>query len=482
MNDLTGIINSIRKIFREDKGVAGDLVRIEQLSWMLFLKLFDDKDISRELLEDDYVSPIPSNLQWRNWASDDEGLTGDDLLHFVDSQLFPQLRSLTGSSPISIIIASIFDGVNNYMKSGVSMRRVINKINLIDFNIKSNIHQFNHIYEGFLFDLTAKKDSGEFYTPRPVTNFMTEMISPNLGEKILDPSCGTGGFLVSAIHHIRNKSNMGVEDFRVLNENIIGYELKSLPYMLSVINLIIHDVELPSLTYQDTLAREYVSYTEKDRVDVILTNPPFGGTVADGGEMNFPSKFRTKESADLFLVLIMNLLKSGGRASLVLPDGSISGTTNQSGNLNISGRILQKLLMDFNLHTIVKLPNSVFKPYATVATNLLFFEKGAPTNYIWYYQVNVPDGQKSFSKTKPIKDIDFKSCREWWGDRKPNDNAWKVSIDDIKDNNWDLDFKNPNIELVNVDLSSDEIFNKIDTSLKKTKQIIDDLKNKLSGK
>ena len=481
MSNLTGLINSIRNIFRQDKGVAGDLVRIEQLAWMLFLKLFDDKDLSKELTETDYISPIPEELQWRNWAGDDEGITGKNLLDFVNDKLFPGLKQLKQNNEISMMISSIFDGVNNYMKNGTTMRRVINKINEIDFNIKDDIHQFNDLYEGFLFDLTTKKDSGEFYTPRPVTDFMTEMTDPKLNETVLDPSCGTGGFLVSTISHIRENSNMGVEDLKKLRKNIQGQELKSLPYMLAVINLIINNIDVPNLTYQDTLSREYASYSEKDRVDVILTNPPFGASVADGGEMNFPTKFRTKETADLFFILIMHLLKSGGRASLVLPDGSITSTTNTSGELSIKGRILEKLLTECNLHTIVRLPDSVFKPYATVATNLLFFEKGEPTKYIWYYEITVPGGQKAFSKTKPIKNKDFELCREWWINRKENDYAWRVSIDDIKENNWDLDIKNPNVEVEEELKSSDEIITLLSKSFSKSNEIALSIKEVING-
>ena len=397
MSNISGIIKSIRDIFRKDRGLSGDAQRIEQLGWMIFLKLFDDKDKERELLNENYKSPIPKKLQWRNWASDDEGMTGDELIKFVDNELFPGLEDLkvTANDKLGIIIRQIFDGTNNYMKSGTTFRQAINKLNEIDFNSSKEHHIFNAIYEDILQGLATKKDTGEFYTPRAVTQFIIDMVNPKLGEKIADPACGTAGFLVCAIEHLR-KQVKNIDDRDTLQNTITGTEMKPLPYMLSVVNLITHDIEVPQIENNDSLSREYNSIKQKDRVDIIVANPPFGGVVGDGMETNFPMNYRTKESADLFLILFIQLLKDGGRAGIVLPDGSLTGE-------GVKARVRQKLLEDCNVHTIVRLPQSVFAPYATVNTNLVFFEKGKKTKDIWYYEHTLPEGYKAYSKTKPIR-------------------------------------------------------------------------------
>ncbi len=391
-----------------------------------FLKIFDDKDIEMELLSDEYVSPIEPDLQWRNWAADDEGITGDDLLEFVDNRLFPTLRNLSAAtgSKRALLVREIFEGNNNYMKSGTIMRQVINKLNEINFNVSQDRHIFGDIYETILKELQSAGSSGEFYTPRALTHFMAEMLNPKLGERVFDPACGTGGFLTSAIEHIRQQEVKSVDDRLTLQKTIKGLELKPLPYMLAATNLILHDIEVPDIEYTDSLSREYTSIRQKDRVDVILANPPFGGNVADGMEINFPVKYRTKESADLFLLLFIQYLTSGGRAAIVLPDGSLTGE-------GVKERIRQKLLEDCNLHTIVRLPNSVFQPYASVATNLLFFQKGTPTKEVWYWEHQLPEGQKSYSKTKPIRVEEFDSLKQWWHNRKEGKQAWKVDISTI---------------------------------------------------
>lgn len=461
MSNIGGIIKSIRDIFRKDPGLSGDAQRIEQLGWMIFLKLLDDKDKEKEIIDPNYKSPIPSELQWRNWAEDDEGITGDELINFINNKLFPQLKNLKVSADnrLGIIIRNIYEGTNNYMKSGTTFRQAINKLNEIDFNLSKEHHLFNAIYEDVLQGLAAKKDTGEFYTPRAVTQFIIDMVNPKLGEKVSDPACGTGGFLVCAIEHLKKQVN-SIEERQTLQDSITGTELKPLPFMLSVVNLITHDIEIPKIENTDSLSRELTSIKQKDRVDIIVANPPFGGVVGDGIETNFPMNFRTKESADLFLILFINLLKDGGRAGIVLPDGSFSGE-------GIKERVRQKLLSDCNLHTIVRLPNSVFKPYASVATNLLFFEKGKQTNEIWYYQHKYPEGIKSYSKTNPIKIEEFQPIKDWWNNRIENDNAWKVSIDYIRKRNYDLDIKNPNFSN--------------DNNLKSTKYYIQELKNDLSN-
>mgnify|MGYP002350369488 FL=1 len=312
---------------RKDPGVSGDAQRIEQLGWLISLKILDDKDKELELLNDKYVSPIPKKLQWRNWAADDEGMTGEELKEFVDGKLIPQLKNLDISSggKRALIIREIFDGTNNYMKNGTIIRQVLNELNQIDFNSSEDRHVFGDIYETILRDLQSAGNYGEFYTPRAITEFITEMINPRLGEIILDPACGTGGFLTSAIENIRKQDIKGVKDLKTLEKTIHGMELKPLPFMLCVTNLILHDIEVPNIDYTDSLNREYTSIGQKDRVDVILTNPPFGASVTDGVETNYPVNFRTTESADLFLLLMIRYLKDGGRAGIVLPDGSLTG-------------------------------------------------------------------------------------------------------------------------------------------------------------
>jgi len=327
MKNLGNLVKALQNIMRKDPGVSGDAQRIEQLGWMIFLKILDDKDKELELTNDNYVSPIPKELQWRNWAADDEGITGDKLQAFIDNNLFPTLKSLTISAgnKRALIVREIFEGTNNYMKNGTIIRQVVNRLNEIDFNSSEDRHIFGDIYETILKDLQSAGNYGEFYTPRALTEFMTEMTNPRLGEKVLDPACGTGGFLTSAIENIRQQDVKGIEALKELEKNIHGMELKPLPFMLCVTNLILHDMEVPNVDYTDSLNREYTSIGQKDRVDVILANPPFGASVTDGVETNFPQNYRTTESADLFLVLMIRYLKDGGRAAIVLPDGSLTG-------------------------------------------------------------------------------------------------------------------------------------------------------------
>lgn len=458
MSNLSGVIKSIRNDMREDRGVSGDGQRIEQLGWMLFLKIFDDKDKELELLDDKYKSPIPEKFKWRNWAAHDEGITGDELLNFVDQQLFPTLKELPARDPRAYMVREVFEGNNNYMKSGINIRKVLNRLNEIDFNKASERHLFGEIYETILQELQSAGDYGEFYTPRAITNFIVDIINPKLGEKILDPACGTGGYLTSVIDHLK-KQTKNIEQRKTIQQTISGWEWKPLPYVLATTNLILHDIELPNITYRDALDKPLSEYREKDRVDIIIANPPFGGTVANNNENNFPANYRVKESADLFLILMMHLMKQGGRAGIVLPDGSLSGDS-------VKQRIRQKLLEDCNLHTIIRLPNSVFKPYATVATNLLFFDKGKPTKDVWYYQHKYQEGVKSYSKTNPLKLEELEPIKKWWKKRVESEVSWKVSIDTIIERGYDLDIKNPNA--------------KNETESKTTQHFIEELYNDLS--
>lgn len=453
---------------REDRGINGDAQRIEQLGWMLFLKIFDDKDQELELIEENYKSPIAKKYQWRNWAADEEGMTGDELQKFVDNNLFPALRSLSARDRRSLLVREVFEGNNNYMKSGITLRKVLNKLNEVDFNKASERHVFGDIYETILKELQSAGSSGEFYTPRAVTQFMTDMINPKLGEIVYDPACGTGGFLTCTIEHLK-KQVKNVKDRKIVQENVRGTEYKPLPFLLALTNLILHDVEVPYLDYADSLGREYNSIREKDRVDVILANPPFGGTVANGNEGNFPMNFRTKESADLFLILFIHLLKQGGRAAIVLPDGSLTGE-------GVKQRVREKLLTDCNLHTIVRLPNSVFQPYATVATNLLFFEKGKPTKDVWYYEHRLPEGMKAYSKTKTIQVQEFDLIKKWWKKREESEVCWKVNIKTIVERGYDLDIKNPNRQEEIREYTSLELMEMLDESFDKSHSLLKHIK------
>ncbi len=464
MANVQGIIKSIRDIMRQDTGLNGDAQRVEQLGWMLFFKIFSDKDEELELTKDEYTSPVPEGLHWDDWASNPEGITGDELLAFIDQNLFPQLRNLSvGSNKRALILREVFEGNNNYMKSGQNIRKVVNKLNEIDFNVSNDRHLFGDIYEGILKELQSAGKSGEFYTPRAITSFLVDMLNPQLGEKILDPACGTGGFLTCTIEHLKKQSK-NVQDLRQL-DNIMGWEYKPLPFLLANTNLILHDIEIPNITLGDTLSREYTSYREADRVNVIVANPPFGGVVADGNETNFPLNYRTRESADLFLVLIIHLLKQGGRAGIVLPDGSLTGD-------GVKQRVRQRLLEECNLHTIVRLPNSVFQPYATVATNLLFFDKGTPTKEVWYYEHRLPEGQKSYSKTKTIQAREFDPIKTWWNNRQESEQCWKVPIQTIIERNYDLDIKNPTSKIKEEVFTSEEILEKLKASFGRSFELL----------
>lgn len=437
---ISNVIKSIQDIMRKDAGVDGDAQRISQLGWMLFLKIFDDHEKQQELVHDDYTSPVSDQYRWRNWAADEEGITGDALLDFID-EMFKALKEmeLTEHSPqLAFVVQSVFEDSYNYMKSGTLLRQVVNRLNDINFNKKDDRHQFNDIYEKILKDLQSAGNAGEFYTPRAVTKFMTQMVNPQVGESVLDPACGTGGFLVDAIEHMKEQST-SVDDLTTLQNNVQGVEKKALPHLLCTTNLILHGIPVPNVTHGNTLNKPYNEYKAKDRVDVILTNPPFGGQEEDGIEKNFPSQFQTRETADLFLVLILRRLKEGGRCALVLPDGFLFGE-------GVKTRIKERLLKENTLHTIVRLPKGVFAPYTSIKTNLLFLERGGTTKEVWYYEHQYPDGYKSYSKTKPIRIEEFDLEKAWWNDRKETDQAWKVSAEEIEQRGYNLDIKNPNSE------------------------------------
>jgi type I restriction enzyme M protein len=470
-------VKSIQDIMRQDTGVDGDAQRISQLCWMFFLKIIDDQDQQLELMQEDYKSPIPKGLQWRTWAADAEGVTGDELMDFINSQLFPQLKELSVAGKHSDrrrVVRDVFEDAYNYMKSGQLMRQVVNKINEVDFNNLAERQHFGDIYEQVLNDLQSAGNAGEYYTPRAVTAFMVDRIDPRPGEALLDPACGTGGFLTCSLRHMRERYVKKVEQEQMMQAGLRAVEKKQLPHMLCVTNMLLHGIENPSFVRHDnTLARPYISYGAADRVDIVLTNPPFGGKEEDGIESNFPQHFRTKETADLFLALIIRLLKPGGRAGVVLPDGSLFGE-------GVKTRLKEALMEECNLHTIVRLPNSVFKPYASIGTNLLFFEKGEPTKEIWFYEHRIPDGQKAYSMTKPIRVEHLKPCVEWWGGakrkgRESNEVAWKITAEEVKARGFNLDFKNPHTVASDYG-DPDELLARLEEMQKQTDSLRDQLK------
>ena len=477
---VRNVVKSIQDIMRQDTGVDGDAQRISQLCWMFFLKIIDDQDQELELTQDGYESPIPADCRWRAWAADPEGITGERLLAFVNDDLFPTLKSLkitSKSGNRGRVVREVFGDAFNFMKSGHLLRQVINKIGDVNFNNLAERQHFGDVYEQLLNDLQSAGNSGEYYTPRGVTEFMVDRIDPQLGETIFDPACGTGGFLTCSIRHIRNCYVKVPEHEKNLQSSLRAVEKKPMPHMLCVTNMLLHGIEDPVFVkHENTLARPYIDWGQKDRVDIVVTNPPFGGKEEDGIESNFPQNFRTKETADLFLALIVRVLKPGGRAAMVLPDGSLFGE-------GVKTRLKEHLLAECNLHTIVRLPNSVFKPYASIGANLLFFEKVKSTEEIWYYEHLVPPGQKHYSMTKPIRFEHLQECIDWWGgasrsDRKETENAWRVSIDEIKERKYNLDFKNPNNQKDDVG-DPEELLELLNSAEIKAIELREELKNSL---
>lgn len=440
------LIKIIQDIMRKDVGVDGDAQRISQMVWLLFLKIFDDKEKEWQVTIEGYKSPLQSRFQWSNWAADPEGMTGDELIDFVNNGLFPALKKLATSAGVSAhgkVLGGVFEDAYNYMKSGTLLRQVINTIQSdVDFNVQSDRHIFNDIYEKILADLQSAGNAGEYYTPRALTQFMVDIIDPKLGESILDPACGTGGFLTCAIEHLRKQEKTS-EDRLTIQNCIHGVEKKPLPHMLAVTNMMLHGIDLPTnILHDNTLSRPLKDYGPKDRVDIVVTNPPFGGMEEDGIENNFPRKYKTRETADLFLALIMHRLKHDtGRAAIILPDGFLFGE-------GVKTTIKRELLTEFNLHTVIRMPKGVFSPYTSINTNILFFEKGERTKHVWFFEHPYPEGYKSYSRTNPLTIQEFDLEKAWWNNRKENQYAWKVSFKDIEARNFNLDIKNPHEEEV----------------------------------
>lgn len=417
MSNLSGFVKRLRDIMRNDAGINGDAQRIEQIAWMLFLKVYDAKEQDWEWDDEDYVSIIPENCRWENWAHDDKSgkaMTGDKLLDFVNNTLFPTLKKLPvdASTPIKkAIVQTTFADANNYMKDGVLLRQVINVIDDIDFGDYEESHAFGEIYETILKELQSAGSAGEFYTPRAVTDFMAQMIRPQIGETMADFACGTGGFITSWLKELQ-KQIKSTADADKYGRSIYGIEKKQFPYMLCITNLLLHGLDIPRVYHDNTLLRDVLDYTEDDQFDVILMNPPYGGSEKAEVKNHFPADLASSETADLFMSVIMYRLRKNGRAAVILPDGFLFGTDNAKVNIK------KKLLSEFNLHTVVRMPGSVFSPYTSITTNILFFDRTKPTQETWFYRLDMPEGYKHFSKTKPMKLEHFDPVVQWWNDRK----------------------------------------------------------------
>lgn len=444
MSNLTGFVKRIRDIMRNDAGVNGDAQRIEQITWMLFLKVYDSKEQDWEMDDDDYTSIIPENCRWENWAKDDKSgkaMTGDALLNFVNNTLFPTLKTLPvdGETPIKkAIVQTTFADANNYMKDGVLLRQVINIIDELDLSSYEESHAFGEIYESILKELQSAGSSGEFYTPRAVTDFMAKMIKPAIGEKMADFACGTGGFLTSWLKELQPQIK-NADDVQKYGQSIYGIEKKQFPYMLCITNMLLHDIELPQIYHANTLLNDVLNYTEDDKFDVVLMNPPYGGNEKNDVKSHFPADLASSETADLFMSVIMYRLKTDGRAAVILPDGFLFGTDNAKVNIK------KKLLSEFNLHTIIRMPGSVFAPYTSITTNILFFNNDGATKETWFYRLDMPEGYKHFSKTKPMKLEHFEPVIQWWNNRQEItadgfDKAKKYTAEELaQDKGYNLD-------------------------------------------
>jgi type I restriction enzyme M protein len=440
---LGTFVKRIRDIMWKDAGINGDAQRIEQMAWMLLLQVYDAKEEEWEALNPSYVPSVPEEYRWRTWAvdkKDGKALTGDALLTFVNNALFPALKNLEidETSPMSkVILKTAFEDCNNYSKDGILLRQVVNVIDELDFEEYADRHAFGEIYENILKSLQSAGSSGEFYTPRAVTDFMAQTIAPKLGERVADFACGTGGFLTSALK-LLDAQVKSVEDKNVYSSSIYGIEKKPLPYLLCVTNMLLHDIDNPAVFHANTLEKNVRDYKEDDRFDVVLMNPPFGGNEKEGIKINVPADLRSSETYDLFMTVIMYRLKKRGRAAVIIPDGFLFGTD------NAKVAIKKKLLEEFNLHTVLRMPHSVFSPYASITTNILFFEHSKPTTETWFYRLDMPDGYKHFSKTKPMKLEHFVPAVEWWNDRKEItidgfDKAKCYTVQELVDRNYNID-------------------------------------------
>lgn len=440
---LNNLVKRLQDVMRNDAGINGDAQRIEQIVWILFLKIYDAKEQEWEQIDDNYHSILPDFLRWQNWAKDNKdgkAMTGDELLNFVNNELFPALKNLPISAETPMnqkIIRAAFEDNNNYMKNGILLRQVINIIDEINFEQYQERHAFGDIYENILKSLQSAGNAGEFYTPRAVTDFMAKMIKPRLGEKIADFACGTGGFLTSALKEL-DKQNDSINNKNLLSNSVYGIEKKALPHLLCITNLLLHDIDNPNVHHDNALEKPVKDYTDSDKFDVILMNPPYGGSEIEQIKTNFPSALRSSETADLFMSVIMYRLKKNGRVAIVLPDGFLFGTD------NAKVAIKQKLMTEMNLHTVIRLPHSVFAPYTSITTNILFFDNTEPTKDTWFYRLDMPEGYKNFSKTKPMKLEHFNEVMEWWHNRQAIeidgfDKARCYSYQEIADRQFNID-------------------------------------------
>lgn len=449
MSNLSGFVKRIRDIMRNDAGINGDAQRIEQIAWMLFLKVYNTKEQDWKWADDEYASIIPEECRWENWAVDDKSgsaMTGDELLNFVNNTLFPVLQGkkvtdaagntviegihVDASTPIKkSIVQTTFADANNYMKDGVLLRQVINVIDELELDDYEESHAFGEIYESILKELQSAGSAGEFYTPRAVTDFMAKIINPQIGEQMADFACGTGGFITSWLKELKKKVET-TDDETAYSSSIYGIEKKQFPYMLCITNMLLHDLDIPKVYHDNTLLRDVLDYTVDDQVDVILMNPPYGGSEKNEVKNHFPADLASSETADLFMSVIMYRLKKNGRAAVILPDGFLFGTDNAKVNIK------KKLLSEFNLHTIIRMPGSVFSPYTSITTNILFFDNTGKTENTWFYRLDMPEGYKHFSKTKPMKLEHFAPVVEWWNNRQEIvvdgfDKAKKYSFDQL---------------------------------------------------
>lgn len=443
MSSLGNFVKRLRDIMRNDAGINGDAQRIEQIAWLLFLKVYDTKEEDWEFDDDNYESIIPEECRWRNWAVDDgkgTAITGDALLDFINNKLFPTLKNIEVSKTTPInkaIVKTTFEDTNNYMKDGVLLRQVVNVIDELQLTDYEESHAFGEIYESILKELQSAGSAGEFYTPRAVTDFMAQMIKPQIGEKMADFACGTGGFITSWLKALESQKKT-IEDREAFDTSVYGIEKKQFPYMLCVTNLLLHDIDTPRIYHDNSLLKDVLDYTEDDQFDVILMNPPYGGSEKNEVKNHFPSDLASSETADLFMSVIMYRLKQNGRAAVILPDGFLFGTD------NAKVAIKKKLLSEFNLHTVIRMPHSVFSPYTSITTNILFFDRTGSTKETWFYRLDMPDGYKNFSKTKPMKLEHFDPAVEWWNNREEItidgfDKAKKYTAQELADKNYNID-------------------------------------------
>jgi type I restriction enzyme M protein len=479
---LASTIKSVRDLLRKDAGLSGDADRLPQLTWLLFLKALDDFDYARqEEYGDAYEPVIEKPYRWRDWAAvrdKTSRMTGDELLTFANEQLIPYLGRLSGAGErdVRTIVGTIFQGISNRIRSGYILREVVDKLSAINFNSSDDIHTLSHFYETMLREMRdAAGDSGEFYTPRPLVRFIVNRVAPRLGETVLDPACGTGGFLVESWEHLKAEARRP-EQRESLQRSLIGIEKKALPYLLGVMNLLLRGIEQPNVAERNALATNVRQIRDVDRVDVLMTNPPFGGEEERGILNNFPEGMRTAETALLYFQYVMAMLKrSGGRCGIVLPNGFLFGT-------GVAAEVKKLLLNRFTLHTIVRLPNGVFAPYTSIPTNLLFFEAcdsdavGPCTREVWYYELSLPEGRSSYSKTKPLQFEEFADCIAWWDQRAENERAWKVPVEQIIENGYNLDVKNPKARQDLESLSPQELVDDIVAKERRILELLTEIK------